>query len=229
MDNENQKSNESTQLREPFASFSNAFDARDGARIVKVYTGPNGAGKSTLYQHQLEAIPLLKELPYINPDVVSKMLPENMPDPIRSAALIAEYLREICERSRSSFAMETVFSDAVFAKLGMFKKLQKDGFKIIASCIQLASYEVSNQRVDGRVLAGGHDVDRGLLERRWKQNLTNTAMLLEFVDFALVFDNSVGIIEPFSIAAAVEKGVTFWIADDCPEYIKKILPQIKKN
>ncbi len=138
------------------------FDRRP---IVVALAGPNGAGKATFYYSNLQAA----GLQLVNADVLAREL---RMDPYR-AARIACSIREELVRQRESFVFETFFADLVGDKLRFLQNAARAGYTVLLCFIGVSSPKISQDRVDMRVIQGGHDVPRENLIARYPRTLTN--------------------------------------------------------
>ena len=127
-----------------------------GRPVAICIAGSNGAGKSTFHAHALK--PRL-DFPFVNADEIAKTFlgPIDDAQSLR-AAVIASNHRNQYVQNRQSFIFETVFSDAKSEKVTFLKAMQDSGYLVLLVFIGIPSSNVSQARVIGRVLQGGHDV-----------------------------------------------------------------------
>lgn len=177
--------------------------------------GPNGAGKTTFYEAYLKRT----GLPFINADQLA--LAFRLSD--AEAAQAADRLREDFLDQKTSFMSETVFSDPVGAKLAYLRRAMDSGFRLRLIFIGIPSPTLSASRVAGRVRHGGHDVPTDRLERRYHQSLKNLAAALEFVDEALVIDNSTSA-NPYQLVLRTRAGRLVSRADPLPAWLASVVP-----
>jgi len=181
-----------------------AVDAATATQPVLVFlAGPNGAGKSTFHRIYLEEL----GLPFVNADAFAKALRDagRAKDADREAFSKAEDLRRTLVEGRVSFCTESVFSDAVGAKLDLLRKARALGFAAFLVFVGLESSELSLARVVQRVSAGGHDVPDDRIASRFPRTLSNLRAALSIVDEAFLFDNS-SADEPFRFVAEYRGG-----------------------
>ncbi len=155
--------------------------------LLIVIAGPNGSGKSTFFDVYLRAT----GIQFVNADDMAKALggPAALPDGY-AAARIAEQVRRDLVARRERFCMETVFSDPAGVKVAFLQEAQQQGYRILLIALRIESPELSMARVQQRVEAGGYDVPDDKLLARFPRTQANIKQALEFVDLALVFDNS---------------------------------------
>lgn len=183
-------------------------------RLV-VLAGPNGAGKSTFYRSQLQDA----ALPFVNADEFAGRIGVSTTE----AATVADRVRSEWIGQRTSFITETVFSDPVGAKLKFLHDAVDAGYRVTLVFIGLASVELSEARVIGRVAEGGHDVPSERLPRRYQQSLLNLKEALKFVPEVLVYDNS-SAQSPFELVLHVVNGKTVARADPLPAWLAGVAP-----
>ena len=167
-----------------------------------VLAGSNGAGKSTFYDSYLARL----NLPFVNADIFAKALNPNDPAAVNYvAAQQADQQRRAYLMARTSFVMETVFSDPAGDKIAFLREAQAMGFRVTLIFIGIDSPALSQARVIGRVAHGGHDVPDDRLIERFPRTLANLKVALKFVDRASLFDNS-SARSPYRPIATVEDG-----------------------
>lgn len=170
--------------------------------VIVVLAGSNGAGKTTFYETFLEP----RGLPFVNADRIAvDLLPRSPGTVSLQAAEAARLLRLDLVARRQTFVMETVFSDRKGTKLEELQDAQRQGYSVVLVFIGIVSSDVSEARVLGRVLQGGHDVPRELVHDRFARTLENAKRALAFVDVALLLDNS-SADEPYRWVATWERG-----------------------
>ncbi len=188
------------------------FDRRP---IVVALAGPNGAGKTTFYYSNLQAAGLR----LVNADVLAREL---RMDPYR-AARIACSIREELVRQRESFVFETFFADLVGDKLRFLQNAARAGYTVLLCFIGVSSPKISQDRVDMRVMQGGHDVPRENLIARYPRTLTNLAAAIRELPHVRVFDNS-NLKNPFRLAAVCEQGQVAQLEKPIPKWLRSVLP-----
>lgn len=155
---------------------------------IVVLAGPNGAGKSTSAPAILSG--LLGIDAFVNADDIAKGLSGFAPE---SAALTAgrvmlERLRELAATKRS-FAFETTLASRSYA--AMIREWRAAGFHCQICFFWLPSAGMAIHRVQQRVKAGGHDIDRATIMRRYKAGLKNFfALYRPIADHWRMYDSS---------------------------------------
>ena len=160
---------------------------RKRSPVLVVLAGSNGAGKTTFYETFLEP----RRLPFVNADRIAATLLPDSPNAVSlQAAEAARLMRKDIISRKQTFVMETVFSDRSGAKLNELRDAQQRGFAVVLIFIGIESPVLSEIRVQGRVGHGGHDVQREFIRDRFPRTLENLKRALQFVDVALLLDNS---------------------------------------
>jgi predicted ABC-type ATPase len=94
-------------------------------------------------------------------------------------------------RNGESFAFETTCAGRAY--LPWLRDCQARGWRVLLLFLWLPTPEVALERVARRVRAGGHDIPRDVVVRRWKAGLANMRHLyLPLSDGAQIHDNSDG-------------------------------------
>jgi predicted ABC-type ATPase len=198
-----------------------------------VLAGHNGSGKSTFWYDRL-ADEL--QIPLVNADRLTlSLLPPAGLDKKRKPW--ASRLRDEDQRWQKlsqdgvqlfmglameqgmSFAFETVFSylkaqpDGTFtSKIDVIRTLQEHGYYVILLFVGLASADLSILRVSTRKSQGGHDVPEGKLRSRFPRTQQAIRMVSGVADLTLMFDNSRGIDNAFTLVRAQRGNETLY---DC--------------
>lgn len=166
-------------------------------------SGVNGSGKSTFTKNIVRKYPYLK---IIDPDAIATDI-----EPIsagRHALLtVQQYIRR-----QQSFIVESTISGRVY--LAYLKQAEENGFKTIIIYVALASAEMSAQRVEMRVAAGGHNVRGKDIMRRYPRSFQNIRAHIRLCDLGYVYDNS----EHYKLIATYRDGVLYR-RNDIPSWI----------
>jgi len=208
-------------------------DLRNDQPIAVVLAGHNGSGKSTLWYGTLADS---FKIPLVNADRLTlSILPE--PDGKHRLKPWAARLRDEDERWQKlsqksvqlfmglimdqgmSFAFETVFSYLEDLKDGTYRSkidtivaLQKHGYFVILLFVGLANSDLSIGRVKTRIEQGGHAVPEDKLRSRYPKTQKAIGMASRIADMTLMFDNSRGIEQAFSLVRAQKKSKVLY---DC--------------
>ena len=187
----------------------------DRRPVIVALAGPNGAGKTTFYYSNLQPAGLR----LVNADVLARELKL---DPY-AAARIASSIREELLRQRESFVFETVFSDPVGDKLGFLKDAARTGYTVLLCFIGISSPKISQDRVDMRVMQGGHDVPREKLIARYPRILKNLKAAIRELPNVWVFDND-DFKDPFRLTVVCESGRLIQAKKPIPKWLLAVLP-----
>jgi predicted ABC-type ATPase len=190
----------------PTGEIATALDHRP---VLVVLAGPNGAGKSTFFDAHLGALGLR----FVNADLLARLLELD----VRQAADAADALRAELVRQRESFITETVFSDPVGAKLGLFTTAMAAGYTVVLLFIGISGPARSDERVAMRVSQGGHDVPADRLVARYPRTLANLRAAIPTLSQVLVYDND-DLRRPYRLIARFAAGRAGWAADDPPPW-----------
>lgn len=185
---------------------------------LTVIAGPNSAGKSTFTRATQEAL----RVPIIDPDSIAMQL---RPDNAEAAALAGG--KQAIKRARAyldnnqSVAVETTLSGNTY--LRMMVEAKSKGWQVNLIYVGVDNVQISIERVAQRVAAGGHNVSKEDIRRRYTRSLTNLKIAIQQADYTSIFDNSarVGYRKILTIAA----GRITEHARRLPEWIIAALPQ----
>lgn len=156
------------------------------APIYFLLAGPNGAGKSTLYEDAFD-----KAMAFINPDVIAKEIaPDDVNNPlvsIRAGKIALAQMVEAMAAKRSFVFETTLTSKQSLRSLAMAKA---NGYLIALYYVGVNCKEISICRVAARVAAGGHDIPKNALERRYVKSLVNLPKAMALADVVAIYNNS---------------------------------------
>jgi len=106
------------------------------------------------------------------------------------SACLAEFLRyKMIRESESSFAFETVFSHP--SKLNEIRFAKENGYKIYLYFIATKDPALNMERIQGRIVKGGHTVPAEKIKDRYFRSLDNAATAMNLSDNVFFFDNTV--------------------------------------
>lgn len=186
-------------------------------KYVILFAGPNASGKSTMASTILQKI----DLPFLNPDMVAKLLFNHIKDEeekYRTHAMpYTEELRNRLIESGVSFSIETVFSDS--RKLALVSELKNQGYRIYVVWMGTENPSINAERALKRQEEGGHFVPPDKIQSRYYKSMQNLSKLIEISDSAIVIDNS---IEPYVVIQR-SNGCYNIEEKNCPEWVKLYL------
>lgn len=182
--------------------------------------GPNGAGKSTFYNNYLKMDPLLKDIPFLNTDIVAAKKSASQNPDIKTLLLSGiEVHKQIQQnlQERKSFIYETTGAGRLALKL--MGQAKEQGFQVATIFIGLSKVELSHLRVRQRYAQGGHHVDDKDIERRFPRIMENLPEIIRNSDLSTVFDNSGK--KPFEILCMTYDEKNFMVSNHA--WLDKIL------
>ncbi|MBQ0086483.1 MAG: zeta toxin family protein [Bacteroidales bacterium] len=153
-----------------------------------IISGCNGAGKTTATYTMLPDMLNVDE--YVNADEIAERLsPENPEkEALRASRLMMDRVKELIDKNED-FGIETTLATRSFAKT--IVEAQRKGYMVIVVFFWLRSPELAIKRVAMRVAAGGHDIERETIVRRYAQGLENLRNIyIPVCNYWLIIDNS---------------------------------------
>ncbi len=97
-------------------------------------------------------------------------------------------IHELIEKEED-FAFETTLSTKSY--LGFIRKAREHGYFVSLLFFWLESPDLAIYRVQQRVNEGGHNIPKGIIERRYFRGIENLFRLFfNEVDYLVIFDNS---------------------------------------
>lgn len=223
--------------------------------IAFVLAGHNGSGKSTLWYEKLSNS---LQIPLVNAD---RMMMSILPDPDCETRLIPEWARQLRDDDarwqgltqeaislfrqliidrQMPFAFETVFShwkprsDGSYeSKIDDITSMQKAGYVVVLLFVGLHRVDLSILRVATRKALGGHGVDTRKLIERFPRTQQAIAQAAKIADMTLMFDNSRGLDQAFTLVRAQRKLKLLYDArapqyQTNPEFLNVITPWLDK-
>ena len=151
-----------------------------------IFAGVNGAGKTTLYKTMILKDDLGKR---INTDEIVMEIGDwrNNQDQMR-AGRIALNMRKECLEKMISFNQETTLTGKRILKA--IEEIKEKGYTIYLYYIGLNSPEIAKERIKNRVLNGGHDIPKEVVEKRYYETLENLKKVVPLADYVRIYDNS---------------------------------------
>lgn len=204
-----------------------------------VLAGHNGSGKSTLWYERLAG---KLRIPLINADRLTlSILPDPEPatgrlpawaqdlrdDDVRWHRLSQEAVRalkNLVMAEAMPFAFETVFSHwkpkaggGHDSKADDIRQMQQAGYFVVLLFVGLTSPQLSIARVLTRKQQGGHDVPLDKLIERFPRTQAAIGHAASIADLTLMFDNSRGVSDAFTLVRAQKKRAVLFDVRD-PRY-----------
>ncbi len=156
-----------------------------------IISGCNGAGKTTASFTILPEILNCQE--FVNADEIARGLSPFQPDKVSFEAgrIMLKRIKELLHQNET-FAFETTLATKSYKNLIL--TAQEQGYTVTVLFFWLQTINLAKERVKTRVIEGGHYIDDDVIERRYKNGISNLFNIyLDVVDEALLFDNSEGI------------------------------------
>ena len=153
-----------------------------------IISGCNGAGKTTASFNILPDLLNCKE--FVNADEIARGLSPFQPEKvsIEAGRLMLKRIEELTN-SNQDFSFETTLSTKLF--INTIEKAKSKSYYITLIFFWLESVELAKDRVQKRVIEGGHNIESDVIERRYKAGIKNLFHLYaNKVDSLLIFDNS---------------------------------------
>jgi predicted ABC-type ATPase len=129
-----------------------------------IIAGPNGAGKTTFAREYLSTEE--REFEFVNADEIVRADEVAISD-IEAGRRMLDRIDELVERG-VDFVFETTLASLIYAR--KIPPWRKRGYRVTLIYLRLASVSDSLARVRKRVLAGGHDIPREAIVRRFDKS-----------------------------------------------------------
>ena len=152
-----------------------------------IIAGCNGAGKTTA---SLTVLPdILHCYEFVNADNIAKGLSPFNVDGVAFEAgrIMLHRIHELLDKN-IDFAIETTLATKTYASL--IKKANSLNYQVHLIFFWLNSIELAKERVNQRVINGGHNILTDVIERRYKSGLINFNKIYNnIVDSWVIYDN----------------------------------------
>ncbi len=153
-----------------------------------VIAGCNGAGKTTASFTILPEILDCKE--FVNADEIAKGLSPFQPDKVAVEAgrIMIRRINNLLE-DELSFAFETTLATKSYKNKILLAK--NKGYTVTLLFFWLQTIDLAKERVATRVLEGGHNIPKDVIQRRYINGIKNLfSIYIPIVDELMIFDNS---------------------------------------
>ena len=153
-----------------------------------VIAGCNGAGKTTASFIILPEILDCKE--FVNADEIAKGLQPFQPDKVAVEAgrIMISRINNLLE-DELSFAFETTLATKSYKNKILLAR--NKGYTVTLLFFWLQTIDLAKERVATRVLEGGHNIPKDVIERRYINGIKNLfSIYIPLVDELMIFDNS---------------------------------------
>lgn len=155
-----------------------------------IIAGCNGAGKTTASFTILPEILDCKE--FVNADEIAKGLSPFQPDKVSFEAgrIMLKRINTLLSEDQN-FAFETTLATKSYKEKISFAK--ENGYTVSLLFFWLQNIELAKERVNIRVIEGGHNIEPEIIERRYKRGIKNLFdIYIPIIENVLIFDNSEG-------------------------------------
>ena len=153
-----------------------------------VIAGCNGAGKTTASFTILPEILDCKE--FVNADEIAKGLSPFQPEKVAVEAgrIMISRINNLLE-DELSFAFETTLATKSYKNKILLAR--NKGYTVTLLFFWLQTIDLAKERVATRVLEGGHNIPKDVIERRYINGIKNLfSIYMPIVDELMIFDNS---------------------------------------
>ncbi|HDR52622.1 MAG TPA: zeta toxin [Mariniphaga anaerophila] len=153
-----------------------------------IIAGCNGAGKTTA---SFTVLPEMLHCDiFINADEIARGLSPLKPElsSIEAGRIMLKKINDYIPLQKD-FAFETTLSSRTFRNTIL--KSRKSGYETTLLFFWLNSVELAYERVENRVLEGGHHVPKHVIARRYFAGIKNLFdIYIPISDYWMIFDNS---------------------------------------
>lgn len=177
--------------------------------------GPNGAGKSTLYRARLSR---MVGAEFVNADELALRAFGHVAVTMEESAegqRLADVRRRELIADKADLVVETTFSHP--SKLDLLRDAKAAGYIIVIYHLNLESPDLAVERVQGRVLRGGHPAPEDRIRARYERNQPIIREAVLMADYGLVLDSSAPGVAPRPLISFVH-GKAIEVADDLPDW-----------
>ena len=153
-----------------------------------VIAGCNGAGKTTASFIILPEILDCKE--FVNADEIAKGLSPFQPEKVAVEAgrIMISWINNLLE-DKLSFAFETTLATKSYKNKILLAR--NKGYTVTLLFFWLQTIDLAKERVATRVLEGGHNIPKDVIEIRYINGIKNLfSIYMPIVDELMIFDNS---------------------------------------
>jgi predicted ABC-type ATPase len=155
-----------------------------------IISGCNGAGKTTASYTILPEMLNCKE--FVNADEIARGLSPFQPEKvaIEAGKIMLKRIDELLINNEN-FALETTLASKCYKDT--ICRAKNKGYKVSLLFFWLQTVDLAKQRVHTRVMEGGHNIEKDVIERRYINGIKNLFdIYIPIADVVLIFDNSEG-------------------------------------
>jgi predicted ABC-type ATPase len=152
-----------------------------------IISGCNGAGKTTASFTVLPEMLNCRE--FVNADEIARGISPFKPESvaIQAGKIMLNRIEELLGH-RKDFAIETTLTTRSY--LNTITKAKSLGYQVTLLFFWLNDVSLAIQRVETRVLEGGHHIPEEVIRRRYIKGIQNIQKFALHADYWLVIDNS---------------------------------------
>jgi predicted ABC-type ATPase len=135
-----------------------------------VIAGPNGVGKTTFADRHLPQT--IRELEFVNADLIARGLSPYNPDSVSMEAgrIALMRIRNLIAEQRS-FTWETTMSGR--SAVSWLRSAKESGYEIKCYFLWVQDIQTTLDRIQQRVLEGGHNIELNVSKRRFYKTIQN--------------------------------------------------------
>jgi predicted ABC-type ATPase len=174
-----------------------------------IISGCNGAGKTTASYSVLPDMLNCRE--FVNADEIARGLSPFQQDKmaIQAGKIMLNRIQDLINQG-VDFAFETTLATKSYVQL--IRTAQDKGYQVTLLFFWLNSPKLAIERVEARVLSGGHNIPTDVILRRYDRGIENFSKLYAPIcDFWMLIDNSE---PPFQIIAEGFKTTKILISNE---------------
>jgi len=152
-----------------------------------IISGCNGAGKTTASFTILPEMLNCRE--FVNADEIARGISPFKPESvaIQAGKIMLNRIEELLGH-RKDFAIETTLTTRSY--LNTITKAKSLGYQVTLLFFWLNDVSLAIQRVETRVLEGGHHIPEEVIRRRYDKGIQNLKLFTSVSDLWFVLDNS---------------------------------------
>lgn len=183
-----------------------------------VLAGPNGTGKTTYYFTAVERKLIPESLPFINVDLITRDLGEYTAGNFARAELIAR--ERISEKLENNLDFMIESNLAVQANYDWLENLIKKGYEIILYFLCTQLIDINIERVEARVIEGGHYVPPNIIEHRYKVGLSYLRGKIHIFKEVYLIDTTY---QTTQLMAIIKNGLIEFKEPNSPKWVNDVL------
>jgi predicted ABC-type ATPase len=182
-----------------------------------ILAGPNGAGKTTFYFTAIEQEFISPHLPFLNIDLITKMMGGyNDANFTRAEEIYREKVSAFLQKGEDFMIESNLAKEAEYEWV---EAMIRKGYDIILYFLCTDYVEdIHINRVQKRVKEGGHDVPPNIVEHRYKMSLLYLRGKLHLFKEAYLIDNA----DTAIVMAVLKQGHIETKEPNCPAWVQQV-------